>query len=446
MRGPFTRRAALLGTAGLLGGCETLDNIFGERRERFEGDRRPVMTVPERTLEADPAAQSDAIVLPPPTPRADWPQQGGDAAHGGGHPALGATLGRAWSSGFGSGTAYRRRLAAGPVAGAGLVFAGDSSNDVSAFDIASGSRRWRRDVSRENESAGSIGPGLGLSGDTLFVATGLSELLALNAADGSIRWRVALPAPARGAPTIADGRVFVPTVSSQLVCLSAEDGRRIWAHRATATVTIPFGLPAPAVEGETVVCGFPSGELFALRAADGRVAWSESLAAAGTGVLSDIAGVRASPVIGGGRVIAVGVGGLTICVDLRSGRRLWEQETGGTEAPWLAGDWVFLTNDVGQVAAIGRDSGQVRWATSLRPAPRGNRPPERITLSAPVLAGGRLLVGTSGAELVVIDPATGAVAGRTSLPGGLTLQPIVAGNLLLAATDDATLVALAGSA
>jgi outer membrane protein assembly factor BamB len=403
------------------------------------------MTVPERTLQADPAAQAGAMVLPPPAPRADWPQQGGDAAHAGGHPQLGGTLARAWSSGFGSGTAYRRRLAAGPVAGAGMVFAGDASSDVSAFDLATGSRRWRRDVSRENESAGSIGPGLGLAGDTLFVATGLSELLALNVADGAIRWRVDLPAPARGAPTIHDGRVFVPTVASQLVCLSAENGRSVWTHRATATVTIPFGLPAPAVEGEVVICGFPSGELFAMRTTDGRVLWSESLAAAGGVVLSDIAGVRASPVIGGGRVIAIGVGGLTICVDIRSGRRLWEQETGGTEAPWVAGDWVFLTNDVGQVAALGRDSGQVRWATSLRPAARGNRPPERISLSSPVLAGGRLLVGTGRDELVAIDPATGAVSGRTSLPGALTLQPIVAGNLLVAATDDATLVAFAGA-
>jgi outer membrane protein assembly factor BamB len=445
MAGPVTRRAALLGTAGLLGGCETLDSIFGERRERFEGERRSVVTVPERTLEADSTAQAGAVVLPAPAPRADWPQQGGDAAHAGGHPALGGTLARAWSSGFGSGTAYRRRLAAGPVAGAGMVFAADATSDVLAFDLATGSRRWRRDVSRERESAGSIGPGLGLEGDTLYVATGLSELLALNAADGAIRWRVDLPAPARGAPTIAGGRVFVPTVASQLVCLSATDGARAWTHRATPTVTIPFGLPAPAVEGEAVVCGFPSGELFALRATDGRVLWSESLAAAGTGALSDIAGVRASPVIAGGRVIAVGVGGLTICVDLRSGRRLWEEETGGTEPVWVAGDWVFMTNDVGQVAAIARDSGVVRWATSLRPAPRGSRPPERISLSAPVLAGGRLLVGTSRSELVAIDPASGTVAGRTALPGSLTLQPIVAGNLLLAATDDATLVAFAGA-
>lgn len=445
MRGAMTRRGALLGAAALLGGCETLDDIFGERRERFVGERRSVMTLPERTLAADSAAQGISVVLPPPAPRPDWPQAGGDAAHSGGHPALGATLARGWSSGFGTGTGYRRRLIAGPVAGGGSVFVADADGIVSAFDLASGNRRWRRDSRRDEDDVGTIGAGVALDGETLYVATGLSEVLALNAADGAVRWRVDLPAPARGAPCVADGRIFVPTVASQLVCLAAEDGKRIWQHRAAPTTTIPLGLGTPAAEGETVVAGFPSGELFALRASDGRVLWSESLAAAGTGALSDIAGVRASPVLAGGRAIAVGVGGLTICVDVRSGRRLWEQETGGTEAAWVAGDWVFMTNDAGQVAALGRDSGQVRWATSLRPEPRGNRPAERVFLSAPVLAGGRLLVGSSLSELVALDPRDGSVASRTRLPAGLSLQPIVAGNLLLAATDDATLVAFAGS-
>jgi len=444
MAAPLTRRGALIGAAALLGGCETIDDIFGEKRPRFVGERRPVLDLPERRLAAAASAQGGPLVLPPAAPRAEWPMAGGDAAHGGGHLAFGPGLAPLWRSGFGTGSAYRRRLVAGPVAAGGAAYVADAFGAVSAFDLASGGRRWRRDTSRENESAGALGGGVAVAGETVFVCTGLAEVLALNAADGALRWRVDLPAPARGALTVAGGRLFVPTVASQLVALSAEDGRRLWTHRALPTTTLPLGLAAPAVEGETVVAGFPSGELFALRAADGRVIWSESLAAAGSATLSDIPGVRAHPVVAGGRVVAIGVGGLSICVDLRSGRRLWEQESGGTEAAWIAGEWVFLTNDAGQAAAIGRDSGEVRWAVSLRPPPRGNRPAERISLSSPVLAGGRLFIGTSRSELLALNPENGEVTGRTALPGPLVLQPIVAGNLLLAATEDATLVAFTG--
>lgn len=444
MRGGFTRRAALLGGATLLAGCESIDAIFGERRERFEGERRAVMEVPERALSVDEAAQGTAVTLPPPAPRADWPQRGGDAAHSGGHAAFGPGLVRAWRTSFGSGSAYRQRIVAGPVAAGGVAYAADATGDVAAIDLATGGRRWRRDTGREDESSTDLGAGVAAAGETLYVATSLSQVLAMNAADGSVRWRVDLPAPARGAPTVADGRIFVPTVSSEILCLSMEDGSRAWTHRATPTTTIPLGLASPAVEGEVVVAGFPSGELFAMRVTDGRVLWTESLAAAGSTALSDIAGVRAPPAISGGRVIAVGVGGLSICIDLRSGRRLWELETGGTEAPWVAGDWVFLTNDVGQVAAIGRDSGQVRWVTSLRPPARGDRRPDPIQLSAPVLAGGRLLVGTGREEIVSIDPLTGEVQGRTPASGSVTMQPIVAGNMVVAATDGGDLVAFSG--
>ncbi|MCU0259346.1 MAG: PQQ-binding-like beta-propeller repeat protein [Solirubrobacteraceae bacterium] len=395
----MTRRGALLGAAALLGGCETLDNLFGERRQRFDGERILVLDLPERTLSADDAAQGTPVVLPAPAPRADWPLTGGDAAKSGGHVAFGPGLGQSWRSGFGSGTAYRRRLVAGPVAGGGSAFVADAFGEVSAFDIATGGRRWRSSTTRERESSGAGGTGVAFAGETVFVATGLSELLALNAADGAVRWRVNLPAPARGAPTVAAGRVFVPTLGSELLALSAEDGSRIWSHRAAQIATIPLGLGAPAVEGDTVLAGFPSGELFALRASD---------------------------------------------VDLRSGRRLWEQEAGGTEPAWVAGDWVFMTTDAGQALAIGRDSGQVRWAVSLRPAPRGNRPPERIALSAPVVAGGRVFIGTSRGELLALNPENGEVISRTSVPAGVTLPMAVAGGVLLAATDDATLLAFSG--
>ncbi len=233
-----------------------------------------------------------------------------------------------WSTGFGSGNGYRRRLLAGPVAAGGTVYVSDALGSVSAFDVATGNRRWRRDTDRTNDDDGTMGSGIAVDGETVFVATGLSELIALNAADGAVRWRVDLPAPARGAPTVSGGTVFVPTVSSHLVALATDDGRRIWSHRAAAIPTIPLGLATPAVEGDVVIAGFPSGELIAMRTSDGRVLWTESLAAAGGGTLSDITGVRARPAVAEGRVVAIGMGGLSICVDLRSGRRLWEQEVG----------------------------------------------------------------------------------------------------------------------
>jgi outer membrane protein assembly factor BamB len=464
---PAPRRTALLGGAATLlaGGCETVSGWFEERKTPLPGERRSVLAAGgERGLAVDAEAGGAAaapVTLPPPQPRADWPQVGGGPAHAPGHPALGPALAEAWRASFGTGSGYRRRMTAPPVVGGGpggnSVYAVDAYGILSAFDAATGGRRWRLDTSPEKESDGAMGGGAALAPDggdgggagTLYVATGLAEVLAVDPASGTVRWRTRLPAPARGAPTVAGGRVFVPTIENQLLALAAaEEGRRLWTHRASPTSAAPLGLPPPAVEGETVVAGFASGELTALRAADGRVLWSETLAAGGSRSIAEISGIRAPPVVDRGRVFAIDLGGLLIAIDLRSGRRLWEREVAGSEMPWAAGDWLFVLSTDADLAAIGRDDGRVRWVTSLRPQrqPGGRREPEPVSWAAPVLAGGRLILAGGGGEAAFVDPATGAVTGRQRLPGGgATLQPAVAENTLYLATDDATLVALRGA-
>lgn len=441
----ISRRAWLLGSAGFLAGCETLDSIFGERRVSVLGERKPVLTLPDRTVNADEEARGLSIALPAAEARSLWPQLGGVASHGGGHIALGANLRQAWSASYGSGTSFRRFVVAGPVASADRVFMGDAEGSVSAFDIASGARRWRADTRPPNERGDGGGAGVIVEGDTVFVATGLSEMLALSAVDGSVKWRERLPSPARGAPSFANGRLFVTTLDSQLVALSAEDGKLLWRYRAQAILTVPLGLPPPAIAGETVVAGFPSGEILAFRANDGRVIWSDSLAAAGATSLADVGSVRAAPVISGNSVIAIGMGGVGLSIDLRAGRRIWEREFGGTQMPWAAGDWFFGTTDTGEVAALQRDTGLARWAVSLRPPAQGNRARPPVQLSSPLLAGGRLFVGTSLAELVSLDPSNGDVLARQRLPGALSLPMISVGGRLILATDDGSLVAFAGA-
>jgi len=430
-----------LGSAGLLAGCETLDSIFGERRVQIIGERKPVMTLPDRTVEADAEARGLTISLPAQQAVNLWPQLGGGASHAGGHVALGATLRQAWSASYGTGTSFRRRVVAGPVANADRVFMGDADGFVSAFDITNGARRWRVDTRPENERGDGGGVGVIVEGDTVYVTTVLSEVLSLSAADGAVKWRVRLQAPMRGAASFANGRIFVTTLESTLVALSAEDGKVLWRYRAQAIPTIPLGLPPPAIFGETVVAGFPSGEILAFRANDGRVIWSDSLAAAGGGSLADVASVRAAPVIASGRVMAIGMGGVGVSIDLRTGRRIWEREFGGTEMPWLAGGWLFGVTDMGEVAALHGETGQARWAVSLRPAATEGRPREPVQLSSPILAGGRLVVGTSKAELVSVNPMNGEIMGRQRLSAPLALPMMIVGGRLILATEDGNLVA-----
>ncbi len=443
------RRAALLGAAtGLLGGCDTISDLLADRKDPLPGERRPALET-RREVSADPAIANRAVDLPAPREITAWPQPGGNPAHDPGHVALPVDgMREAWRASVGTGSGYRRRMTSGPVASADTVYAADALGQVSAFDLARGTRRWQLDAKPEDDEVGGVGAGCALDGGVLFVATGLAEVLAVDPATASVRWRVRTPAPTRGAPAAADGRVFVLTLENHLLALSAEDGRRLWTYRAQPVAAVPLGLPAPAVQGETVVAGFPSGELVSLRASDGRVLWTETLSApvgARRGGIADIAGVHALPVISDGRVIAVGQGGTTLAVDLRSGRRLWERDVGGAETPAVAGDWMFVVSTAQDLVALGRDTGQVRWVTPLNPptSPGSGRRQSTI-FGAPLLLGGRLVVPGSGSEALLVNPADGAITGRLRLPGPVILPAAVAGSALLVLAEDGNLAAMRG--
>lgn len=442
VRKHLSRRGALLAAVALLPGCGALDSLFGETKRPLPGERRSVLRA-DPALAADSGVDPTAVALPAPVSIADWPMAGGPPNHGPGHGVLAEGARQAWRADAGTGSGTRQRLTAGPIVAGGTVFTVDAFAAVSAFTLAEGRRLWRTTTERENERAVALAGGAAFADGVLYVATGLAEVLALNPADGSITWRANLPAPARGAPTVSGGRIFVATLENQLIALSATDGERLWVHRAAAVITMPLGLPAPAVDGETVVAGFGSGELTALRATDGRLIWAESLGVVGAASLADLSGIVALPVIDRGRVYAVGVANTTLSIDLRSGRRLWERSFGGDAGVAAAGDWVFAVTRAGEALALGREDGRIRWVTELDPTPESGRrrgPPARF--AQPVLAGGRVLIPSSRGEVLALDPAGGAIAGRIPLSSGVTLPAALAQDTLVMLGEDGTLMAV----
>lgn len=442
----LSRRAALLGAASLLAACDTItdaaDSILGERKNPLPGERRAVLTE-DRPLEVDPGAGT-AVTLPAEENRADWPQAGGGVTHGGGNPALGSPLGEAWRSSIGAGSGYRRRLVAPPVSDGRAIFAVDAEGQVSALDAGNGRRVWRFDTTPKDEGELPLGGGLALADGVLYCVTAGAEAMALDPASGEVKWRKPLPAPARGAPAVAGGRLFVPTIENQVVALKAEDGERLWAYRGNPVTAMALGLPAPAVEGETVVAGLASGEVVAINATTGRAIWTEALGVSRGSSLVDIAGVSGLPVIAGGRVYVTAQGGAAAALDLRSGRRLWDRDVPSSETPWLAGDWVFIRTNQMELACLGRQDGRIRWVRALPRWKDETRRRNAITWSGPVVAGGRLIVTGNHGEMLELAAADGEPISRLRLPGPALLAPAIFGGTLYLLTEDADLVAIRG--
>ncbi len=437
----LTRRLALTGCTLSLGGCGIWDDWFGSNTPPLPG-KREAIAVPRSGLEP-PGRQNVPVTLPPPVVNAGWPQAGGNPAHMMGHLAAADRLNQAWRSGIGAGGGYREKITAQPVVQGGVVYAMDSDAVVSAFDAANGSRLWRFETQAEDDQSTNVGGGIGIDGDLLYAATGRAELLAVNAKDGSVKWRQPIPAPARSSPTIVEGRIFINTIDDQLVAFAANDGHKLWAFRSATPSTGILGQPAPTYADGLVVGGFSSGEITALRAGSGGVAWSDSLAASrGRISIADLSSIHGRPVVDNARLYAVSLGNQFVAFDLRTGRRLWEREISGGQSPWGAGDWLFVVTSDQSIAAINRDDGHAGWVSTLPQYedPEGKKGP--IFWLGPVLVGDRLVVAGTNGEALAVSPYTGEILGRQGLPAKAAVAPIVAAETLYIVTDDASLIAL----
>lgn len=433
------RRTALLAPLAL-GGCGLWDDWFGTKKTPLPGKREPIV-VGRRTLQVDEGAPK--VELPAAVRNAAWPQAGGNPAHFMGHLAAGERLTEAWSANIGAGGGYRRKIMAQPVVADGIVYVMDSDAVVSAFDIAGGGRVWRFNTQDENDDSTNVGGGLAVDQGTLYAVNGLAELVALDAAKGTVRWRSRFGAPTRSAPTVVEGRLFVTTIEDRLLALATDDGRQLWSHQAANATTSILGRPAPAYADGLVVAGFGSGELATLRAESGTVVWTDTLAANVSGAgLADFAAVRGLPVVGDGKVYAISMGGLVVAVDLPTGRRLWEREAAGEDSPWAAGPWLFVISLDQRMAAVNRADGRVAWVCDL---PRWENPEkqrDQITWFGPLLAGDRLVVAGTNHQALAVSPYTGEILGQQDLSGAASLGPIVADGTVFVVTDDGRLLAL----
>lgn len=415
---------------------------FGEADDPPLPGKRISVLLHQRVLVPDPTLADSEILLPPPTPVADWPQPGGTANNAMHHIQVAEVLRPAWRSDIGAGADDEQRLVGSPVVAGGRVFAMDTETRVSAFDAADGRRLWQVALTPDEEDDGHISGGVAFDDGRLFVATGFAQVIALDPETGAVVWRQPVSGPMRTAPTVRGGRVFVLTIDNKLHVLSAATGDVLWTHSGITEPANLLGGGSPAVDAGVVVVPYSSGELVALKVENGRVLWSDSLSLTRrAGASVTLAHIRGRPVIDRGRVFAMSYSGLMVSIDLRSGRRIWEREIGGIESPWVAGNYIYvLTNDT-ELVALSRQDGRIHWVQAL---PRYEDPDDRddpIIWTGPILVADRLIVAGSNGEALAVSPYTGRFLGRIEMPDGISVAPVVAGGSVYFLSDNAQLVA-----
>lgn len=417
----------------------------GERDVILPGERLDPMAVasPDGPAIEGPAGVSSTVLrLAAPRTNAEWTHRGGNAAHQPGHVALGAGTNRIWSAPIGRGADRRHRITADPIVGGGLVFTMDSRAAVTATAL-SGGTAWRTDITPSLESGNSAsGGGLAYEGGRVYATSGFGELVALDAASGRVIWRQRVDAPIGGGPAVQNGIVYVAARNNVGWAVRASDGRVLWQTSGTPSEAGVMGVTVPAVQGNTVVFAFPSGQLLAVDTETGGTLWTAQIA--GTRVGRSIAVIRdvtGDPVISDGRVYGGTSSGRINAIDMQSGLEDWNSRDGANSPVVVAGGSVFAVNDQAQLIRLDAATGGVIWRMPLPyyTDQRVRRQDRIYAHFGPVLAGGRLYVASSDGVLRAFDPASGQLVGQAPIPGGAAAAPVVANQMLFVVSRDGQL-------
>jgi len=377
------------------------------------------------------AAWGDSAPAPTPMSKEPW------TSFRGGRPLAGA----APAGPSAGGTVWAVNLSAGPVDATPIVADGRAffvtggvydwggsewvtKPAIVALDATTGKELWRRPFDGK-QGFEILTPAY--RGGTLYVATSLGHLMALDTIGGEVRWeRSAMGNGSVAAPFVPGGSILASTVSG-LSSLTEPDGNESWSDRLPGQIYIA----QPTVSNGRVYIGTDNGTLHAINLSDGKRIWTAKLGGR----------VRGTVLVDGSRLYAVSaryegfsaIDGRLHCLDI-GGKELWNASLPPTgSSPARLGDLIVVGSSAGLHAfAIG---GKPAWSyTASGPVS-----------SSPAVAGDRCYFvtninnATAGlfSSLVVVDGHGQKVWARTLMPHDWALaSPAIADSRAYVASDN----------
>jgi outer membrane protein assembly factor BamB len=419
------RLALLAAIAVPAAGCTSTDdfqdavaaiNPFSDSKKSIQGERVAVLTDNEPVQ----SGKGHPVSIGAPRQLSAWTGAGGPAGNDAGNVALdGSGATQVWSARVaevGSGGMLREDVRAfvPPVVAGGRAFVLDPNGNVTAASLSGGGTLWRTSIKPTDVDTPVTTGGLGTDGSRVYAATAYGTMVVLDADSGAKVWEKKLSEPARGGPTVADGRVFVVSQANIVYALSASDGSELWNYRGVPESGSLLATSNPAVAGGVVVAPFTSGEVIALDVKSGQPTWGDALARASRNfAVSGFSTIAASPVVSDGTVYVTGVGSRTVAINLKTGARSWDIAFGSAHTPAVSGNALFMVDLDENLTAIDRRTGEVLWVNKL-PVTRTKK--KRTNWAGPVLAGGTLWLISSDGTLLGADPTSGRVS--ATVPGG----------------------------
>ncbi len=383
--------------------------------------------------------------IPIATSDKNWLQSGGNSAHVVGNIGGSKNMFESWKTKFGKGADKRNLMLAQPIIVNDTIYTQDVEATVKAFNLKTGNQIWKTKIKPANKNISDNGlNGIGLASDEhkIFAVTGFGSIIALDAKDGKQIWRIDLNTLVRTSPSICSDKLIIQTLDNKLIVLNTTDGSERFKYNTSSEDTILAGGAVPACSNEKgiIVAGFSNGQVEAFNADLGYPLWTVNLVNPKNGSLNtNINAIKASPIIDGDIVYAIGNNDMLIATDYRTGETIWSQEISSTNTPWIAGKYMYIISDNNDLICVDKISGEIIYGVKLL-TEYDLKEKNGIYLSGPIMTNGKLLVTASNGVVYAISPYDGTIEHKIDLKEELPYSPISANNSVVFATSKANLI------
>jgi outer membrane protein assembly factor BamB len=280
------------------------------------------------------------------------------------------------------------------------IFSVDIDGMVSSFNAENGRLNWN--------SFTHLASITGLAGKPGVVIAS-SKNGDLNAYDIeeknlSLRWSIRLKGEIRAVPVVSEEQVFVRTVDGRLSALSLTDGSTQWTVSRRVPALSLTGNSQPLVQGELVIVGFDDGKISAFNRANGQTVWETTVSnPSGRTEIERMVDLDGQFILRDGIIYISSYQGRLAAIQVIDGNVLWTREFSSYQAIDADAEALYLSSDDSHIWSIDRRTGSAFWKQEVLHARK---------ITAPMIAGGKLVVADLEGYVHLFDKADGSLLGR----------------------------------
>lgn len=333
---------------------------------------------------------------------------------------------REWKEKVGSGR-DERYVRLQPFIEDGIVYTVGPKGSVTALDAGDGTLRWRTELAAE------ISGGVGNGGNLILVGGLQGQVYALDKTEGRVLWQAKVSSEILAAPESDGEVVLAPAIDGRLFAFDAADGALIWSYDHPTPVLSLRSNASPLMLNDSAFVGFDNGQLLRFDSKNGHLRWSARVGQPqGKTEIERLVDVDTTPVAIGSLVYTASVNGRLVAVNQSTGRISWAQDVSTHHNIAHLDGKVAVTTDNGHVKLFDARTGTELWQSEKL---------HRRETGAPAMIDGLVLVTDHDDYLHGLRIDNGEMVARLKLGARASAQPVVADGLIYIYDDNGRLAA-----